>query len=145
MSNEEVDFDTAKPSKVQEIINHFNAGAGEKVNPLAYTELCEGILREGFLLTEKRKELVDAEKDLKDEVKVFLGKERGLIARGMYAVEAKESKGRETVKWEDLFGAIESWAVGEIGPEAKALLAKLRAQFTKVGDPILSVEFKKIG
>src|SRR5690349_20391883 len=57
--------------------------------PLAYSEICEPLLKELHGCVQKRKHFAEYETQLKDEIRKLLGKELGMIQRGAYGVEAK--------------------------------------------------------
>ena len=105
MNDDEIDFDLAKPSKAQEVINHFKSGpVGEDaldVGKLEYKELCEELLAEYHGVSEKLKAMEDVKEMLRRNVLKLMGREEG-ATRGKYAVFVKSQERKGDVDYKRL-------------------------------------------
>ncbi len=87
-------------------------------SPMAWAELCEGMLRELHKCTEKRKFFKDREDELKAEAKKFLGKERGMVQRGQYGVSVSDVQNKGAINYAAVLTAIKFYVQDAIGDEA---------------------------
>ena len=101
--------------------------------PLAYTEICEPLLKELYVHTEARKEAEKNEKETKSEVRALLKLDRGMIQHGSYGVKVTDTKGRETVDWKRFVTMVKEWAHNEMGNEGKKEIDRILAQNTTTG------------
>jgi hypothetical protein len=114
-------------------------------SPLAYTEVCEAMLKELYTVTQKRKACEEAEKGLKAELKKLLGLERGMIQRGQFGVKVADKKGRETTNWAGALTMIKCWAEEQLGKEGKAEVQKFVKQNTHEGSPTVAIQPYMVG
>lgn len=168
MGDEEIEFDDDAPQKVAEpkpaavtpgakaVLEYFGNGVEgpfpgpedvEKLSesPLAYTSICEPMLKELFLLTSKRKEIIKGEKDLKEELEGFLGLERGMIQRGAFGAKVSDVKGKSKTNWKDAVAAIKAWAKEQIGKEAPGEIQRIIKEHTLTGEDGISITPYMVG
>jgi len=156
MAEEDIVFED--PTPAQKVVDFFEKPIAEAVkahgpedvdnlaeSPLAYTEVCEAMLKELYTVTQKRKACEEAEKGLKAELKKLLGLERGMIQRGQFGVKVADKKGRETTNWAGALTMIKCWAEEQLGKEGKAEVQKFVKQNTHEGSPTVSVTPYMVG
>lgn len=113
--------------------------------PLAWTEICEPMLKELFLITSKRKEIIKDEKNLKDELKGFLKEERGMIQRGAFGAKVSAVNGKKKTNWKDAVAAIKAWAKEQIGKDAPKEIEALVKSHTTEGEEGLTITPYMVG
>lgn len=145
----DIDLSKAVPDGAAEIVQHFTKPTvEEKVeaelaplaedlpSPLDFKELSEKLCAEIHEAMQKAELWNDRLKSLKDQAKRLAGNERGLLPYGAYALEIKESKGRQTTDWKAYVTATMTKKAVE---EAQA-----DPVFTKTGEPVISLSVKKL-
>lgn len=140
----ELDFTAAKPTKAQEVVNHFTApGPGETpanvaavddpldVGKLEYKELCEDLLAEYSKVSVKKKQLEEIHDMLRANILKTMGREE-TATRGKFAVWVRQQERKGEV---DLKRMI---ADGEIKEDVLAKYRKPSTSYQKI-------EVKKLG
>jgi len=133
---EDVTFEEPAPlaPEAKAIVDHFKGEmpkfGPEDVEalaetPLAYKEVCEALLKELFTVTETRKKAEKYEKELKEEFKRLVGKDRGMIQRGAFGAKVLDTKGRETTDWERFVACVKEWAHHHQGDAGKKDVEKM--------------------
>jgi hypothetical protein len=160
MSDDEIDFTEAKPTTAQKTVEFFEKPIKEAVKeplpgpesvdelaetPMAWNELCEGMLRELHICVEKRKFYKDREDELRADTKKFVGLDRGMIQRGAYGVEVKETSTPDRTDWVGFTVVLKAWAEEHMGKEGRAEVEKMLANNTTKGGKTLKLSPYKIG
>jgi hypothetical protein len=156
MSDDEIDFSEAKPTTAQKTVEFFKEPikpplpGPESVDdlaetPLAYTEICEPLLKELHGCVEKRKHFAEYETQLKDEVRKLLGKDLGMIQRGAYGVDAKETSTPSRTDWVGALVMIKAFVEDQIGKEGRAQIEKIIAQNTTPGGKTVKLVPYRVG
>ena len=113
--------------------------------PMAWKELCEGMLRELHTCVEKRKFFQDREAELKAELKKFVGLDRGMIQRGEFGVEVKEVNAAKKTDYTGFLVMLKAWAEEHMGKEGRADVEKMLANNTTEGGKTLKVTPYRVG
>jgi hypothetical protein len=161
MSSEDIVFEDEKPAlapEAKKITQFFETPIAEAVKahgpedvddlaetPLAYTAICEPMLKELYMISRKMKELAKADKRLKAELKKLLGLERGMIQRGQFGVKVTEKKGSTKTDYVGALVMIKAYVDAQIGAVGKAEVSKLVQQNTSTGDPTTSIQAYVVG
>jgi hypothetical protein len=130
MSDDEIDFSQAAPATdAQRVVEFFKSEemptfGPEDVDalaetPLAYKEICEPLLKELHTVTERRKRIIDYEKELKEEFTRLVGAERGMVQRGAYGAKVLDTKGRKSTNWARVIISIKLWVCEQIAKDPK--------------------------
>jgi hypothetical protein len=153
--NEELDdlsLDDAPKTDAQQVIEHFSkdlpgpeSAEALAETPLAYSELCEPLLKELYVVVKKRKLFEKYEKELKVEVKTLSGKDRGMLQRGAFGVKLADTKGRETTDWKRFLAMVKEWAHHEMSDEGKKDVERMLANCTTTGEPGLTITPYAVG
>jgi hypothetical protein len=113
--------------------------------PMAWKELCEPMLKELHGVVEKRKHFTDYEKELKEEVRKFVGKDRGMVQRGAYGVKVDEVAGRTVTEWERAIIMIRYYVRDQIGEAAMKEVEKIVASCRTQGAPTVKLSPYRVG
>ena len=146
----DIDLTKAKPDGAAQIVQHFTEerpfdvaaeiaaidveAKSDLPNPLDFKAITEEMCAEMAEAQNMKEFWEERLKGLKDQAKRLLGKERGLLPYGAYALEIKESKGRNSVKWEKFVFDTQ----GEEG------VAEAKAKYSEAGEPVISLSVKKL-
>lgn len=152
-NEEEIDFTQAKPlnENAQKVIEKFCHPPGpEDVDALAepgvkltqqHKALTEELLSEYHLVSEMADVATKRKAELREAILQHLGKERGLICRGGYAVEAKDVAARKSVKWDK---AVKEFLFEQFDKDGEEVFAPYLAKHTTEGEPSVRIDVKRI-
>lgn len=130
MSDEEIDFTEAKPvGNVEKIKKFFNTPAVDDpihdVGNLEYREVCEELLNEYLVVSERLKALEDIKDMLKANIIKTMGREES-CQRGGFAVWVHNQERKGDIEWKRLL------ADGEITEDILEKYRKPATQYKKV-------------
>ena len=147
MSNDdmELDFTQAKPTKAQEIVNHFTqpSGPGESitntaavddphdVGKLEYKELTEELLAEYVKVSERSKSLDDIKEMLRLNILKVMGRDE-TATRGKFAVWVKSQERKGDVDYKRLLAD-------------KEITEEIVAHYRKPSSKYQKLEVKRLG
>lgn len=126
-------IDWEQEEAANKIVDHFKEVDALREPHEKHESLTEDMLREYLDIKRKADEFAKLAEAMKDKLKALVGKERGLIQRGRFAMEVKSRKGRVTTDWEQyVFDTVGEIPAGEL------------SKYQKEGKPSMSIEVKEL-
>ena len=127
------EIEVPRPPQVQKILDHFVGGpedvdrelALEDHGGLEFKELCEVQLKELYECHVNAEKWKTLEEELKAKLKTNVGKERGHIMRGNYAVEVTERKQGGGIDYKAAYETLLNFLSGQISDTGKREAQKL--------------------